>query len=146
MSNCIITILYFIVKVGNEKEFNRRKAIRYYVRFVKKLNPTINKRSRGRIYKQTMAETIAWQTGMNAPQEPLMNRSLREWKNSKDISDTTIESYFNQYKILATRLITHKNNSKMRIKYNGEIYYWVGQEFVPKTMIPKKQKNESTNL
>ena len=34
----------------------------------------------------------------------------------------------------------------MRIKYNGEIYYWVGQEFVPKTMIPKKQKNESTNL
>ena len=133
-------------KVGNEKEFNRRKAIRYYVRFVKKLNPTINKRSRGRIYKQTMAETIAWQTGMNAPQEPLMNRSLREWKNSKDISDTTIESYFNQYKILATRLITHKNNAKMRIKYNGGIYYWVGQEFVPKTMIPKKQKNESTNL
>lgn len=116
------------------------------MRFVKKLNPTINKRSRGRIYKQTMAETIAWQTGMNAPQEPLMNRSLREWKNSKDISDTTIEEYFNQYKILATRLITHKNNAKMRIKYNGGIYYWVGQEFVPKTMIPKKQKNESTNL
>jgi len=108
------------------------------VRFVKKLNPAINKRSRGRIYKQTMAETIAWQTGMNAPQEPLMNRSLREWKNNKDISDTTIEAYFNQYKILATRLITHKNNAKMRIRYNGETYYWVGQEFVPKTMIPKK--------
>ena len=125
-------------KVGNEKKFNRRKAIRYYVRFVKKLNPAINKRSRGRIYKQTMAETIAWQTGMNAPQEPLMNRSLREWKNNKDISDTTIEAYFNQYKILATRLITHKNNAKMRIRYNGETYYWVGQEFVPKTMIPKK--------
>ena len=125
-------------KVGNEKKFNRRKAIRYYVRFVKKLNPAINKRSRGCIYKQTMAETIAWQTGMNAPQEPLMNRSLREWKNSKDISDTTIEDYFNQYKNLATRLITHKNNAKIRIKYNGETYYWIGQEFVPKTVIPKK--------
>lgn len=125
-------------KVQNDKKFNRQKAIRKYVGFVKKLNPTINKWSRGRIYKQTMAETITWQTGMRTPQEPLMNRSLREWKNSKDISDTTIEDYFNQYKNLATRLITHKNNAKIRIKYNGETYYWIGQEFVPKTVIPKK--------
>ena len=80
-----------------------------------------------------MAYSVAYTTGFdNAGEEILSKYELRGWKREKIVPKETVRAYFNQYQILANRLLDNKNSPKVMIAQNGEIFYWLNDYFMPK--------------
>lgn len=120
-------------------DFNQARAVKEYMKLLKKYNPTLKLLDKGDLYEQPMAYAVGISTGFDNSEEELMsNYKLKGWKKSKIITSETVRTYFRHYKDLAERMLTHRNNPAVKIKQNGQEFYWLNEYFMP-TMLPVEE-------
>jgi len=127
-------------KTGAERaDFSQARAVREYVKMLKKYNPTLKFLDKGNLYKQPMSYSIGVSTGFDVSEEELMSKyMLKGWKKSKIVTNETARNYFRHYKDLAERMLSHRNDPAVKIEQNGQIFYWLNEYFMP-TMQPTEQ-------
>ncbi|MDH6252769.1 hypothetical protein M2347_002496 [Chryseobacterium sp. H1D6B] len=119
--------------------FNQARAVKEYIKLLKKYNPTIKFLDKSELYDQPMSYAVGVSTGFDNSEEELMTHyKLKGWKKSKIITNETVKTYFHHYKDLADRMLTHRNNPAVKIKQNGQEFYWLNDYFMP-TMMPVEE-------
>ncbi|MFY7813872.1 MAG: VWA domain-containing protein, partial [Chryseobacterium taeanense] len=90
-------------KTGAERaDFNQARAVREFVKLLKKYNPTVKFLDKGDLYKQPMSYAVGVSTGFDNSEEEIMSKyMLKGWKKSKIITNETARTYFRHYKDLA---------------------------------------------
>ncbi|MBW8524066.1 VWA domain-containing protein [Chryseobacterium chendengshani] len=116
-------------------DFKQARALREYIKLLKKYNPTLKFLDKGELYEQPMSYAVGVSTGFdNSDEEKMSNFKLKGWKKSKIITNEEARSYFKSYKDLAERMLTHRNNPAVKIKHNGQEFYWLNEYFMPTTL------------
>lgn len=119
--------------------FSQSRAIKEYVRLLKKYNPTTRFLDKGDLYEQPMSYAVGVTTGFDISEEERMSKyKLKGWKKSKIVLSETVRNYFKLHKDLAERLLTHRNNPAVKIQQNGQTFYWLNEYFMP-TMLPVEE-------
>ena len=120
-------------------DFKQARALREYIKLLKKYNPTLKFMDKGELYKQPMSYAVGVSTGFdNSGEEKMSNFILKGWKKSSIITNEEARSYFKYYKELADRMLTYRNNPAVKIKHNGQEFYWLNEYFMP-TMLPVEE-------
>lgn len=120
-------------------DFKQGRAVKEYIKLLKKYNPTLQFLDKGELYKQPMSYAVAVSTGFdNSEEEKMSKYMLRGWTKSNIITNEEARSYFKYYKDLADRMLTHRNNPAVKIKQNGQEFYWLSEYFMP-TMLPVEE-------
>lgn len=127
-------------KTGAERaDFSQARAVREYIKLLKKYNPTSKFIDKGDLYKQPMSYSVGVSTGFDNSEEELMTKyMLKGWKKSKIVTNETARNYFRHYKDLAERMLSHRNDPAVKIQQNGQTFYWLNEYFMP-TMQPTEQ-------
>ncbi|MBL1223113.1 VWA domain-containing protein [Chryseobacterium sp. L7] len=116
--------------------FNQSRAIKEYIRLLKKYNPTLKFLDKSELYEKPMSYAVALSTGFDNSEEELMSKfKLKGWKKPKIVLKETVRKYFKDYKDLAERMLTHRNNPAVKIQQNGQTFYWLNEYFMPTTQI-----------
>lgn len=124
---------------ADRPNFNQAKAVKEYVKLLKKYNPTIKFLDKGELYELPMSYAIGMSTGFDLSEEELMAKyKLKGWKKSKVVPSETVRNYFQHYKNLADRMLANRNNPAVKIQQNGQTFYWLNEYFTP-TRIPREQ-------
>ncbi|GIM57724.1 hypothetical protein CAPN006_21160 [Capnocytophaga canimorsus] len=123
----------YYIKIYNKSGSikNKRKAIRRYVKQLRKMSLSHKKLTRKELYTQKVSHIIGGQTGFYIEQNALMDKTLRDWKRDKHISHQQVADYFKQYKEIATKIITNKHNKKVKIKCHSQYLYWLATDYIP---------------
>lgn len=123
-------------KTNPEKaNFKQSAAINEYVKLLKKYNPTLKFLDKGDLYEQPMSYAVGLSTGFDNSHEELMsNTKIKGWKKAKIVRNATVQSYFTNYKFLAERMLNYRSNPAVKIKQNGQTFYWLNSYFMPSTM------------
>ena len=117
---------------AGRSDFSRGRAIREYIKLLKKYNPTIDFLDKGDLYQKSMSYAVGLSTGFDLSEEELMAKfNLKGWKKSKDISDQTVRNYFLNYKKLADRMLSYRKHPAVKIEQNGQTFYWLNEYFMP---------------
>lgn len=120
-------------------DFKQVRAIREYIKLLKKYNPTLKFLDKSELYEQPMSYAVGISTGFdNSDEEKMSKFKLKGWKKSKIITNEEAKSYFKYYKVLAERMLTYRNNPAVKIKQNGQEFYWLNEYFMP-TMLPVEE-------
>lgn len=107
---------------ADRPNFNQAKAVKEYVKLLKKYNPTIKFLDKGELYELPMSYAIGMSTGFDLSEEELMAKyKLKGWKKSKVVPNETVRNYFQHYKNLADRMLANRNNPAVKIQQNGQI-------------------------
>ncbi|WP_312077204.1 type VI secretion system protein TssR domain-containing protein [Chryseobacterium sp.] len=116
-------------------DFKQSRAVKEYVKLLKKYNPTLEFAKDTDVYEQPMAYAIGISTGFDVSDEEIMAKyMLKGWRKSKIITNEQAKSYFAHYKQLSDRMLTYRNNPAVKIQHNGQTFYWLNEYFTP-TMI-----------
>lgn len=127
-------------------DFNQSRAIKEYVRLLKKYNPTIKFLDKGDLYELPMAYAIGMSTGFDLSEEELMAKyKLKGWRKSKVVPNETVRNYFRHYKDLADRMLAHRNDPAVKIQQNGQTFYWLNEYFTP-TRLPTEQPEDRKSV
>jgi len=125
-----------------KSNFNQKNAIKAFIKLVKKYNPTIKRYEKGNLLKQPMAFSVGLTTGFDTTDDELMLAdNLKNWKNSKVMDPLTVQNYFRQYNVLVDRLLAYRNDPIIKVKHNGQEFYWLNEYFMPTFMAINKPKN-----
>ncbi|KAA0127834.1 VWA domain-containing protein [Chryseobacterium sp. SN22] len=117
-------------------DFRQSRAIKEYIKLLKKYNPSSQFLDKGELYKQPMSYAVGVSTGFDNSEEELMSKyMLKGWKKSKIVTNETVRNYFRNYKNLADRMLSHRNDPAVKIQQNGQTFYWLNEYFMP-TMMP----------
>jgi len=102
---------------------------------LKKYNPTLKFLDKGELYEQPMSYAVGISTGFDNSEAELMSKyKLKGWKKSKIVTNDQARTYFKYYKELAERMLTHRKNPAVKIKQNGQEFYWLNEYFMPTTL------------
>ncbi|MCU7619025.1 VWA domain-containing protein [Chryseobacterium sp. PBS4-4] len=116
-------------------DFKQTRALREYVKLLKKYNPTLKFLDKGELYEQPMSYAVGISTGFDNSEAELMSKyKLKGWKKSKIVTNDQARTYFKYYKDLAERMLTYRNNPAVKIKQNGQEFYWLNEYFMPTTL------------
>lgn len=114
------------------KNFSQSSAVNAYIKILKNRNLSPEKLTSSSLKEHSMANSVALSTGFDTSGEEILSKyMLAGWKNSKTLPEEAVKAYFNQYRMLADRLLENKNNPKIKIDQNGETYYWLSNYFAP---------------
>ncbi len=117
-------------------DFRQSRAINEYIKLLKKYNPSSQFLDKSELYKQPMSYAVGVSTGFDNSEEELMSKyMLKGWKKSKIVTNETVRNYFRNYKNLADRMLSHRNDPAVKIQQNGQTFYWLNEYFMP-TMMP----------
>lgn len=120
-------------------DFSQSRAVKEYIRLLKKYNPTIQFLDKGDLYEKPMSYAVGMSTGFDNSDEELMSKyKLKGWKQSKIITNETVRNYFRHYKNLAERMLSHRNDPAVKIQQNGQTFYWLNEYFMPTTLQPEE--------
>ncbi|UOU98488.1 hypothetical protein MUU74_00635 [Chryseobacterium daecheongense] len=120
-------------------DFSQSRAMKEYIRLLKKYNPTVKFLDKGELYEQPMSYAVGISTGFDNSDEELMSKyKLKGWKKSKIVTNETVRNYFRHYKDLSDRMLAHRNNPAVKIQQNGQTFYWLNEYFMP-TMLPVEE-------
>ncbi|KFF12866.1 type VI secretion system protein TssR [Chryseobacterium soli] len=127
-------------KTDAEKvSFSQSAAIKEYVSILKKYNPTIKFLDKSELYELPMSYSVGMSTGFDNSEEETMSKyKLKGWKKSKIVNKETVRTYFKYYKVLADRMLNHRNDPAVKIQQNGQTFYWLNEYFMP-TMMPVEE-------
>ncbi|MGK6343790.1 type VI secretion system protein TssR domain-containing protein [Chryseobacterium sp. DT-3] len=115
-------------------DFNQSRAIKEYIRLLKKYNPTLTFLDKSELYEKPMAYAVGLSTGFDNSEDELMSKyKLKGWKKSKIVLRETARAYFRNYKNLAEHMLSHRNNPAVKIQQNGQTFYWLNEYFMPTT-------------
>ncbi|SFN22606.1 hypothetical protein SAMN05421594_1625 [Chryseobacterium oleae] len=117
-------------------DFSQSAAINEYIRILKKYNPTLKFLDKSELYEKPMSYAVGLSTGFDNSEDELMSKyKLKGWKKSKIVLKETVRKYFKDYKLLAERMLSHRNNPAVKIQQNGQTFYWLNEYFMPTTQI-----------
>jgi hypothetical protein len=117
-------------------DFNQSRAIKEYVKLLKKYNPTLKFLDKSELYEKPMSYAVGMSTGFDNSEDEIMSKyKLKGWKKSKIVLNERVRKYFKDYKDLAERMLTHRNNPAVKIQQNGQTFYWLNEYFMPTTQI-----------
>lgn len=115
-------------------DFKQARAIKEYIRLLKKYNPTLKFLDKSELYEKPMAYAVGLSTGFDNSEDELMSKyKLKGWKKSKIVLNERVRKYFKDYKELADRMLSHRNNPAVKIQQNGQTFYWLNEYFMPTT-------------
>jgi hypothetical protein len=115
-------------------DFNQSRAVKEYIRLLKKYNPTLKFLDKSELYEKPMAYAVGLSTGFDNSEDELMSKyKLKGWKKSKIVLKETARAYFKNYKNLAEHMLSHRNNPAVKIQQNGQTFYWLNEYFMPTT-------------
>ncbi|REC77541.1 VWA domain-containing protein [Chryseobacterium elymi] len=115
-------------------DFNQSRAIKEYIKLLKKYNPTLKFLDKSELYEKPMAYAVGLSTGFDNSEDELMSKyKLKGWKKSKIVLKETARAYFKNYKNLAEHMLSHRNNPAVKIQQNGQTFYWLNEYFMPTT-------------
>ena len=124
----------------NNRNFSQSSAVSAYVKLLKQNYNSLSDFPKKTLYEQPMAYSVAMSTGFDNSNEELMDKfKLKGWKKNKIVRESTVKSYFEYFKTLSDRLLENKNDPKIRIEQNGEVYYWLNQDYMPTLMSNEKK-------
>jgi hypothetical protein len=116
-------------------DFKQTRALREYVKLLKKYNPTLKFLDKGELYEQPMSYAVGISTGFdNSDEEKMSKFKLKGWKKAKIITNEEARTYYKYYKELAERMLTHRKNKAVKIEQNGQEFYWLNEYFMPTTL------------
>ena len=116
-------------------DFKQTRAIREYIKLLKKYNPTLKFLDKGELYEQPMSYAVGISTGFDNSESELMSKyKLKGWKKSKIVTNDQARTYFKHYKDLAERMLTHRKDPAVKIEQNGQEFYWLNEYFMPTTL------------
>jgi hypothetical protein len=115
-------------------DFNQSRAIKEYIKILKKYNPTLKFLDKSELYEKPMSYAVGLSTGFDNSEDELMSKyKLKGWKKSKIVLKETARAYFKSYKQLAEHMLSHRNNPAVKIQQNGQTFYWLNEYFMPTT-------------
>ncbi|MDP9960694.1 type VI secretion system protein TssR domain-containing protein [Chryseobacterium lathyri] len=115
-------------------DFNQSRAVKEYIKLLKKYNPTLKFLDKSELYEKPMAYAVGLSTGFDNSEDELMSKyKLKGWKKSKIVLKETARAYFKNYKNLAEHMLSHRNNPAVKIQQNGQTFYWLNEYFMPTT-------------
>jgi len=115
-------------------DFNQSRAIKEYIKILKKYNPTLKFLDKSELYEKPMSYAVGLSTGFDNSEDELMSKyKLKGWKKSKVVLKETARAYFKNYKQLAEHMLSHRNNPAVKIQQNGQTFYWLNEYFMPTT-------------
>ncbi|MGG5210049.1 type VI secretion system protein TssR domain-containing protein [Chryseobacterium sp. MIQD13] len=115
-------------------DFNQSRAVKEYIKLLKKYNPTLTFLDKSELYEKPMAYAVGISTGFDNSEDELMSKyKLKGWKKSKIVLKETVRGYFKNYKQLAEHMLSHRNNPAVKIQQNGQTFYWLNEYFMPTT-------------
>jgi len=115
-------------------DFNQSRAIKEYIKLLKKYNPTLQFLDKSELYEKPMAYAVGLSTGFDNSEDELMSKyKLKGWKKPKIVLKETVRAYFKNYKNLAEHMLSHRNNPAVKIQQNGQTFYWLNEYFMPTT-------------
>lgn len=121
---------------AERSDFKQSRAINEYIKLLKKYNPSFQFPDKSELYKQPMSYSVGISTGFDNSEEELMSKyMLKGWKKPKIVTNETVRNYFRNYKLLADRMLSHRNDPAVKIQQNGQTFYWLNEYFMP-TMMP----------
>lgn len=116
-------------------DFKQARALKEYIKLLKKYNPTLKFLDKGELYEQPMSYAVGVSTGFDNSEAEMMSKyKLKGWKKSKIITNDQARNYFKYYKDLAERLLNYRNNPAVKIQQNGQEFYWLNEYFMPTTL------------
>ncbi|AYN01624.1 type VI secretion system protein TssR domain-containing protein [Chryseobacterium sp. 3008163] len=123
-------------------DFKQARALREYVKLLKKYNPTLKFLDKGELYEEPMSYAVGVSTGFdNSDSEKMSKFKLKGWKESKIITNEEARSYFKYYRVLAERMLTHRKNKAVKIEQNGQEFYWLNEYFMPTNLPVEEPEN-----
>lgn len=120
--------------IFSRKKFSRKKAIEAYMKIVMQRDPVLDEKYKKKIYKQTMAYTLAHNIGFVSTDSLMVNYTLKKWKRKKIVNHAMAFGYFQQFKTLADKMMTNKPNPAIRIAHKGQYFYWLNEDYMPKIL------------
>jgi hypothetical protein len=115
-------------------DFSQSRAIKEYIKLLKKYNPTLTFLDKSELYEKPMAYAVGLSTGFDNSEDELMSKyKLKGWKKSKIVLKETVRAYFKNYKNLAEHMLSHRSNPAVKIQQNGQTFYWLNEYFMPTT-------------
>lgn len=118
----------------NRADFSQSRAIKEYIRLLKKYNPTLKFLDKSELYEKPMSYAVGISTGFDNSEDELMSKyKLKGWKKSKIVLNERVRKYFKDYKELADRMLSHRNDPAVKIQQNGQTFYWLNEYFMPTT-------------
>ncbi|PQA96912.1 hypothetical protein B0A69_02270 [Chryseobacterium shigense] len=123
------------LKTGAEKaDFSQSRAIKEYIKLLKKYNPTLKFLDKSELYEKPMSYAVGMSTGFDNSEDELMSKyKLKGWKKPKIVLNERVRKYFKDYKELADRMLSHRNDPAVKIQQNGQTFYWLNEYFMPTT-------------
>ena len=118
--------------VFDRKKFNRKKAIKAYIKIVTQRDPLFGEKRKTKMAKQTMAYTLARHIGFVNTDSLMVSYKLKKWKRKKVVDHSTALRYFQQFKQLADKMIADKPDPAIRIAHKGQYFYWLNEDYMPK--------------
>lgn len=126
----------------DNRNFSQSKAVSAYLKILKDNYNSLNDFPKRTLYEQPMAYSVAMSTGFDVSNEELMSKyMLKGWKKNKIVPENTVRKFFEQFKTLSDALLENKNNPKIRIEQNGEVYYWLNQLYMPSLLTEQERAN-----
>lgn len=118
-------------QVFSKKKFRKRKALNTYLDVVRESTPTLKKAKKRKLRKLPMRELTRIATGFVLSDNDLMDKSPKEWRKDKKLSNEMVLEYFEQFREIATKMGTSKGDEAIRVEYGGQVFYWLDEEYVP---------------
>lgn len=122
--------------------FKQTRALREYIKLLKKYNSTLKFLDKGELYEQPMSYAVGISTGFDNSESELMSKyKLKGWKKSKIVTNDQAQNYFKYYRQLAERMLTHRKSKAVKIEQNGQEFYWLSEYFMPTTLPVEEPEN-----
>lgn len=123
------------LKTEPEKaSFSQSRAIKEYIKLLKKYNPTLKFLDKSELYEKPMSYAVGLSTGFDNSEDELMSKNkLKGWKKPKIVLKETVRAHFKEYKVLADKMLSNRNNPAVKIQQNGQTFYWLNEYFMPTT-------------
>lgn len=118
----------------DKASFSQSRAIKEYIKLLKKYNPTLKFIDKSELYEKPMSYAVGLSTGFDNSEDELMSKNkLKGWKKPKIVLKETVRAHFKEYKVLADKMLSNRNNPAVKIQQNGQTFYWLNEYFMPTT-------------
>jgi hypothetical protein len=120
--------------VLTKDEFIKRKSLRTYLKIISKSTLTLKKTKRNKLKKMPMRDLVRITTDFPLTGNTLMDMTPKEWIKSKKLKTETVLEYFEQFREIAAKMGVSKGDNAIRVEYEGQVFYWLSDEYVPVTI------------
>jgi len=118
-------------KAFKNNKFNRRRAIKQFVKITAKNKPKYAKIKKGKLRRNSMAYSVKVGSGFIIQDPLFQDLTVKQWAGSSRIETDKVRAYFERYKALAAKMATNKSSEAIKVNHKGQVFYWLNSEYLP---------------